>query len=302
MASTVENQDSKIRWGAEQRLEFIEFRLFWEGGVNRSDITGRFGVSVPQASNDLAMYREKAPANIRYDSSEKRYLATPEFSPKFLKPSADRYLVQLKALSDRVIALHDTWIGDCPESDSMPIPHRRVDLGILKGLVGAIRANRSVDILHRSMNSSREEEMWRRITPHAFGHDGFRWHVRAFCHIDEIFKDFVLSRCLGVGELHEPGAKPQEDTAWYSFFDVVLEPNPSLSDRERKTIALDYEMPNDQVTVSVRRALLYYFNKRLRLDEAKLFDDPAVAPIVVVNREEFMRAFPTTKAHSDLLT
>jgi hypothetical protein len=83
---------------------------------------------------------------------------------------------------------------------------------------------------------------------------------------------------------------------------VVLEPNPSLSDRERKTIALDYEMPDGQVTVSVRRALLYYFNKRLRLDEAKLFDDPAVAPIVVVNREEFMRAFPVTKAHSDLLT
>ena len=25
-----------LRWGVEQRLEFIEFRLFWEGGINRS--------------------------------------------------------------------------------------------------------------------------------------------------------------------------------------------------------------------------------------------------------------------------
>ena len=25
-----------LRWGVEQRLEFIEFRLLWEGGVNRS--------------------------------------------------------------------------------------------------------------------------------------------------------------------------------------------------------------------------------------------------------------------------
>ena len=46
-----------LRWGVEQRLEFIEFRLFWEGGVNRSDITACFGVSVPQASKDLSQYR-----------------------------------------------------------------------------------------------------------------------------------------------------------------------------------------------------------------------------------------------------
>jgi len=31
-----------IRWGVEQRLEFIEFRLFWEGGVRRADIINMF--------------------------------------------------------------------------------------------------------------------------------------------------------------------------------------------------------------------------------------------------------------------
>ena len=31
-----------LKWGVERRLEFIEFRLFWEGGVNRSDIIGTF--------------------------------------------------------------------------------------------------------------------------------------------------------------------------------------------------------------------------------------------------------------------
>lgn len=24
-----------LKWGVERRLEFIEFRLFWEGGVNQ---------------------------------------------------------------------------------------------------------------------------------------------------------------------------------------------------------------------------------------------------------------------------
>ncbi|PZU78642.1 MAG: hypothetical protein DI530_10200, partial [Sphingomonas sp.] len=33
----------------ERRLEFIEFRLSWEGGVRRSDIRRAFSVSEPQA-------------------------------------------------------------------------------------------------------------------------------------------------------------------------------------------------------------------------------------------------------------
>lgn len=294
--------DAKIRWGVEQRLEFIEFRLFWDGELNRSDITERFGVSVPQASADVSLYKERAPENIRYDGSKKRYFATDGFKPTLLRPNAERYLVQLKALADRVIDIHETSIGFCPPAESMPVPARRVDPAIVKGLVGAVRSGQGIDLLHRSMNPKRDEAMWRTVTPHAFGHDGLRWHVRAFCHIDRIFKDFVLSRCQSVGSLRQPGAKPEDDTEWHTFLDVHLEPNPKLTERQRRTIAYDYDMPDGRVTVRVRRALLYYFNKRLRLDESTLRDDPAIAPIVVANHREFMAAMPNTKSHTDLLT
>ena len=42
--------DSKpsLRWGVEQKLQFIEFRLFWEGHVNRSDLIDKFSVSQNQ--------------------------------------------------------------------------------------------------------------------------------------------------------------------------------------------------------------------------------------------------------------
>ena len=64
---------SSLRWGVERRLEFIEFRLFWEGWINRGDLTRFFGVSVPQASKDLSQYQELAPGNMEYDKSERRY-------------------------------------------------------------------------------------------------------------------------------------------------------------------------------------------------------------------------------------
>src|ERR1700684_596672 len=106
----MESPENRLRWGAEQRLEFIEFQLFWEGVINRSDITARFGVSVPQASNDLTLYRELAPGNLEYDASAKRYVTTPGFVPRFLRPNPDRYLAQLMAVADGIMAFSDTWM------------------------------------------------------------------------------------------------------------------------------------------------------------------------------------------------
>ena len=79
----------KLRWGVEQRLEFIEYRLFWEGSVNRSDITARFSVSVPQASKDLAQYQETAPDNLSYDRRAKCYVPTEDYRPIYFEPDAE---------------------------------------------------------------------------------------------------------------------------------------------------------------------------------------------------------------------
>src|ERR1700722_13797818 len=106
-----------MRWGVEKRLEFIEFRLFWEGGINRVDIMEQFGVSVPQASKDLSLYEEKAPGNLQYDRRQKRYFAALGFRPFFLKPEADRYLTQLGSVSNHVISADETWLSNVPDTD-----------------------------------------------------------------------------------------------------------------------------------------------------------------------------------------
>ena len=229
----MDSPNTRLRWGTEQRLEFIEFRLFWDGWVNRSDITERFGVSVPQASNDLAQYRDLAPANTRYNSSEKRYLPTPEFSPKLLKPNAERYLAQLRAISEDVIASSDTWIADLPAVGVTPIPTRRVEPHALRQFLAAVRLRRSIAIEYQSLNDLRPDPTWREITPHAFASDGLRWHLRAYCHIERVFKDFIISRCLQIGQMGEPLADPTNDSDWRSFFDVILVPNPKLSQAQQ---------------------------------------------------------------------
>jgi hypothetical protein len=287
---TVLDDHQKRRWGTRQRLEFIDFRLFWDGTLNRADIVTHFGVSAVQASADFAQYKKLAPENLDYDASRKQFIATDRFEPKIFHPNADRYLVQLKAIGDDVISVSDTNIGSSPSVDAMPIPHRRVDPKVLRRLLFAARHQRGIKALYHSMNSKRPDPQWREITPHALGFDGLRWHVRAYCHIEARFKDFVLSRILKVGIEVGPGKLGDADTQWQEFFDVVLVPNPELSKSQRETVARDFEMTDGCLRIPIRRALLYYFNKRLRLDVAEKADHAKETPVVLSNKAAFQQA------------
>lgn len=285
-----------MRWGVEKRLEFIEFRLFWEGGINRADIIEQFGVSVPQSSKDLTLYEEKAPGNLQYDKSAKRYRASAAFSPVFLTPNASAYLAHLQSSVGPGDGPAEAWLAAAPEFDFMPIPYRRIDVTVLRDVLTAIREQRSLEVCYQSMNASRPAPEWRRITPHALGNDGLRWHVRAYCHIDEKFKDFILSRCLKSRDFAEPGADNEDDKLWQDRFQVSLAPNPALSESQRAIIAQDYEMKQGVAEVPVRKALLYYFHKRLRLDVADKLDNPHEIPVVVANRAAFDAALAEAMA------
>jgi predicted DNA-binding transcriptional regulator YafY len=291
---------AELRWGVERRLEFIEFRLYWEGGINRSDITAFFGVSVPQASKDLSQYQELAPGNMDYDKSGKRYLASGTFKPRFLRPEADTYLAQMRSIAERIVKAEETWLAHPPSFDAMPVPHRRVDPEILRTVLRAIRDQSALDVRYQSMNPKRPDPVWRGISPHAFASDGFRWHVRAYCHLENKFKDFLLSRCIECRLSGEAKAKADTDDDWNERMEVRLKANPKLSKAQQQIIAHDFGLDNENNVVLIRKALLYYFHKRLRLDVAEALDDPHEAPVVVANRAEFDKALAETGRRGDL--
>jgi len=283
----ISGSEREIRWGIEQRLEFIDFRLFWEGEINRSALSRQFGISTPQASNDLKRYEELAPGNLAYDKSQKRYFSSLSFRPKFQPPDADQYLSRLRGVADHTISQGDAWFSQMPSAESMPLPQRRVEANLLRTMLSAIRRSRSIRVLYQSMNSNRPEPLWRWISPHAFANDGLRWHVRAYCHLDRKFKDFLLPRFLEVDGDAPQEASAELDRAWREFFNVVLIPNPELSLNQRSIVAQDYCMEDSRISISIRCSFLYYFQKRLRLDVARALDDPKETPVVVENREAF---------------
>lgn len=272
--------DKGLKWGIERRLEFIEFRLFWDGHVNRSDLMDHFGVSINQASTDLNRYLAMSPENMAYDKSGRAYIRAAEFSPLFLKPDASRYLTQLRSVGDGVLEPSEAWLGVLPTCEVLPTPARGVGAVVLRSVVAAIRRSEALEVRYQSMSSP--EPRWRWITPHALAFDGFRWHARAFCFNDECFKDFLLSRII-----ETRGTKPSEvcasaDADWNK--EVVLEigPHPGLSDTQQKAIALDYGMRGGKAEIHVRKALLYYTLRRLGLDTDPSARQPQDQQIVLL--------------------
>lgn len=280
---------SKLPWGVSKRLEFIELQLLWEGEISRGVIQEKFDISTPQASNDLKVYQEAAPHNIQYDTRRKRYLASDRFEPVFIKPDPSQYLLQLRQLADNAITQQQSWLTFIPDYCTMPVPVRSISPHILGRIVRAIKDKKSLRLQYQSLSEKNSGPKWRWITPHAFAADGQRWHVRAYCHIDNKFKDFILSRFLNVGEFGEPLAASVDDKYWHIHFKVELKPNPKLTESQRRIIAHDYCMKKERVTITLRQCLLYYFKTRLCLDQ-KPTDNPYAMPVVIANKTAFDKA------------
>jgi hypothetical protein len=70
-SESVPSRPPDLRWSQEARLRAIDLAAFWEGRVNRAALIRRFGISVPQATNDLRDYQARAPGNLRSDTREK---------------------------------------------------------------------------------------------------------------------------------------------------------------------------------------------------------------------------------------
>lgn len=272
-----------VRWGIERRLEFIEFRLFWEGHVNRSDLIAAFGISINQASTDLNRYLGMAPDNMRYDKSARTYVRGDRFEPLFLKPDPASYLSQLGSISDGIVTQEETWIGRLPAFDTVPSPVRGIDAHTLRRVIEAIRTRQALEVEYQSLSSP--TPCWRWIAPHAIAFDGFRWHARAYCFTAGCFKDFLLARILGIRDSRPSDADPSQDADWHTHITLEIGPHPGLSDAQKKVIALDYGMRGAKASITVRKAMLYYAIKRLGLDADPSTRSPADQQIVLLNRE-----------------
>lgn len=160
--SKTEDSIDDLSQTQRERLAYVDYCLFFQGGVSRGDLERRFGISVAAASRDLACYRNLAPDNLTYDGSEKVYRIEKAFRP--VNPfRIERVLSWLRqGFGDGLaLGIDRSIASDCADLLAPP------SIEMLGTVARAIAAGQALAIRYLSLSSGTSS---REIVPLAFGH------------------------------------------------------------------------------------------------------------------------------------
>lgn len=277
-----------VTWGRQKRLEFIDFRLFWEGRLNRKALHEVFDISMQQASDDIDKYKEFAPRNLTYDRSEKAYIRTPDFEPLFIAASPDRFLLQLMAIERGWMQQGETWFDTAPPVEIVSLRRPPTDARNLLRVLDAIRDRQEMTVEYLSMTGSPDTP--RVIAPHAFAYSAGRWYVRAWSREHNDFRDYNLNRIKRVVSVRFCSIDPAQDFEWAHKINLIIAPNPALSEEKQEAVATEYAMKDRRLVIPVRLNLAFYLMSEHNLDVPAGTLRPEKQQLVLLNHDDVQQA------------
>ena len=258
-AQNIEEQLAAVNQSQRERLFHIDFKLYFLGSVNRTDLVSRFGIKEAAASRDLSLYKELAPKNIEYDTKAKTYIQREGFTPLFEYTGSQTLAALLHGFGDDFVGTEKSIVA-CEAPTQLNYPN----IQTLACITRAIRNCQVLNIQYRSLSSGLSEK---EIVPFALIDNGLRWHVRAYDRARNRFADFVVNRIalpvLIEGEIPDSQTKAA-DNQWNRIVDLHIVPHPWLEHPE--TIAFEYGMENMMLQVQVRAATAGYLLRKWNVD------------------------------------
>jgi predicted DNA-binding transcriptional regulator YafY len=272
----------EIKWDQAIRFRLIEIIALWEGRLTTKHLCSAFRIGRQQASRDINRYIElfeNPPLTL--DRSIKGYVPSEHFKPKYTRGTTNEYLTLIHQQREIVSSFDVVEMGFA-QTEVVLVPDRMTTPAIVRGLIKAAREQRRIDIDYVSLSNPTVEG--RNMVPHTIVNDGFRWHVRAYCEKNGNFRDFVLSRFRNKPEVLDKSEFGREqDTDWNEMIDFAVIPNPFLNADQRRIVADDYAMQNNELYVTSRKSLVKYAINRLNIcmDEKQLKGSPSQYQLTV---------------------
>lgn len=280
--------DREVRWGVAKRLEFIDFRLFWDGSFNRKDLVDFFGISEQQASSDIAQYQSRAERNLKYDRSLKSFVRTEGYRPEFIGSFSDRYLLQLMAVKNGWMSASDTWFSEAPPVDVVGfIKRRATSPDNLIQILDAIKQNAELNIEYASLTGTPAGTRW--IAPHSFLFAAGRWYVRAWSREHNDFRDYSLNRIASAVIVGPSSVTADLDLEWHHTMELTLVPNPKLDLVKQAAVAVEYEMVDEELRVPSRLSAAFYIINEHNLDVEPGLLKPEKQQLVLKNLDEVIQ-------------
>ena len=261
-AQNSQDQLATISQVQRERLFHIDFKLYFLGSVNRTDLVSRFGIKEAAASRGLSLYKNLAPKNIEYDTKAKTYIQREGFTPLFEYSGSQTLAALLNGFGDDFVGTQKP-IVTCEAPTQLNYPN----IQTLAFITRAIHNSQILKIKYRSLSSGLSE---REIVPFALIDNGLRWHVRGYDRARSRFADFVVNRIEAPQLINEeiPEEQTKEaDNQWNRIVELHIVPHPKLKHPE--TIEAEYAMNSGLLNLNVRAALAGYVLRKWSVDCSK---------------------------------
>ncbi len=225
-----------------------------------------FGISRQQASTDIKRYLTVHNLDsLIHDTRVKAYVPAPGFRPVLTNGYINEYLDLISGLACERQGLtlnSDSYVS------AVQLPDRSVRPEVLREFLRACRSRSSLKIRYASMSKAAYQEHI--VTPHTLVSTGYRWHARAYCHLQGEFRDFILSRIdrtpqpvTSAAHTLTPAVTQDED--WNTTLLLSLVPNSHLSEWQKSLVERDFGMGDGRLQISVRKALALYTLQRFQV-------------------------------------
>lgn len=281
-------EQKKTKWNVKKRLEFIEFRLFWDARLNRKDLVETFGISAQQASADMTTYKNLAPDNFTFDKTQKSYLRSEEFSPKLIGGWTNRYLLQLLAIESGWMDAEQTWFQSEQAVEVTTLARKRVDSEVVMNVLDGIREERQVEMFYHSMTGTPASQ--RLIEPHALTYNSGSWYVRAWSSGHNQFRDYNLNRIKDAKVAGSAQTDRSLDFQWHHTVDLIIIPNPELPPEKQAAVRYEYEMEDGGISINCRLSVSFYLMSEYNLDVEPGKLKPVKQQLVLKNKEDVLQA------------
>ncbi|HIF9188811.1 TPA: helix-turn-helix transcriptional regulator [Photobacterium damselae] len=274
-----------FRWDLLARYRMIEIVALWEGRLNTGHLMQSFGIGRQQASKDINTYlADVAPDNLIYDKQLKGYKPSDSFIPQLTSGHADEYLHILARSEDITVTFDELDMGFENVAMVRPVT-RSISPQVLRPLVQAIREKKRVDICYTPLKDG--EAVERIISPHTLVCTPIRWHVRAYCEHARDYRDFVLSRIQGIPDINDQATHNKyADKFWSTEVNINIEPDPRLSDKQKKVVEKDYAMKDGVLCIKTNASLVRYVLDAYSIDIHIQKSNPQIQQIVLQNLAE----------------
>lgn len=242
-----------------ERLRYIEFCLKFLGAFSRSDLIEKFKIGTAAASRDISLYKDKAPENFSHSSNSRNFALNDSWKSLFEFGSSE----VLNLLTGRTVQSNNR--SYIPNDILDVIDNPNID--IIAPLSRAIYSQKAIQVDYFSNSSGFSSKL---LIPHAYIHNGSRWHVRAYDRQKSRFADFVISRFQKVKIVEEEilnNESQSNDIQWNRVVELEIIPHPDYP--TPKAVISEFNMKDGILKHSIKASSVGYFLQKLYVDCSK---------------------------------